>query len=99
MILSKMVEIIIVVATLLFASLYASKNVEEFKHVCSNAFVLFIAVGIAFSLAEFMTYIHIVDIVIEYSPFDILSITSFLYLIAFFARKGKRVSERSEQGL
>lgn len=80
-------ESVFVVVTLVFSARLAVKEPEESRKAYAISFVFMAALAIGFSAGQIAAAFHIVDVVLRYTPVEILSIMSMSYWFGFYFRK------------
>ena len=87
--LETIIEVLIIAGTLICASLQMRKNALKARRVYSIAFVLMIAVCIAFGVAQGAVAAGIFYAALSFSPIEVLSLVAVIYWISFITEKGK----------
>lgn len=82
------IEVIIIVGTLLFASFTMKQDAAKAKRIYAIAFVLLIAVCIAFSVAQGAIAVGFLSIALSFSPIDVLSLIAVIYWLSYATAKG-----------
>ena len=83
------IEVIIIAGTLVCASLLMRKDTLKARRVYAIAFVLMIAVCIAFGVAQGAVAAGIFYAALSFSPIEILSLVAVIYWISFITEKEK----------
>lgn len=83
------IEALIIAGTLVCASLQTRKDALKARRVYAIAFVLTIAVCIAFGAAQGAVAAGIFYAALSFSPVEVLSLLAVIYWISFMAEKGK----------
>lgn len=83
------IEVLIIVGTLVCASLQMRKDTRKARRVYAIAFVLMIAVCIAFGVAQGTVAAGIFYTTLSFSPIEVLSLLAVIYWISFITEKGK----------
>lgn len=69
------------------STMLVKKNSNESRKVFAISFVILIAVGVIFSLVQILTVLKVIDMNIEYSPLNILSLVSIIYWISYTLKR------------
>lgn len=83
------IEILIIAGTLMCASLLMKKNAQKARRVYTIAFLLMIAICIAFSIAQGIAAAGLFSAALSFSPIEVLSLFAIIYWISFVTEKGK----------
>ena len=83
------IEVLIIVGTSVCASLQMRKNALKARRVYAIAFVLMIAVCIAFGVAQGAVAAGIFYTTLSFSPIEVLSLLAVIYWISLITEKGK----------
>ena len=83
------IEVLIIAGTLVCASLQMRKDALKARRVYAIAFVLMIAVCIAFGVAQGAVAAGIFYAALSFSPIEVLSLVAVIYWISFITEKGK----------
>ncbi len=83
------IEVLIIAGTLVCASLQMRKDALKARRVYAIAFVLMIAVCIAFGVAQGAVAAGIYYTTLSFSPIEVLSLLAVIYWISFITEKGK----------
>ena len=85
----KIIEVIIIAGTLVCASLLMRKDTLKARRVYAIAFVLLIAVCLAFGVAQGAVAAGIFYAALSFSPIEVLSLVAVIYWISFITEKEK----------
>lgn len=88
--LETIIEVLIVAGTLVCAGLRMKKDAMKAGRVYAIAFVLMIAVFIAFGAAQGAAAAGLFSFAPSFSPIEVLSLAAMSYWISFITEKGKR---------
>lgn len=83
------IEVIIIAGTLVCASLLMRKDTLKARRVYAIAFVLLIAVCLAFGVAQGAVAAGIFYAALSFSPIEVLSLVAVIYWISFITEKEK----------
>ena len=83
------IEVLIIAGTLVCASLQMRKDALKARRVYAIAFVLMIAVCIAFGIAQGAVAAGIFYTTLSFSPIEVLSLLAVIYWISLITEKGK----------
>lgn len=81
------IEIVLIMSMVISSTMLVKKNSNESRKVFAISFVILIAVGVIFSLVQILTVLKVIDMNIEYSPLNILSLVSIIYWIAYTLKR------------
>ena len=87
------IEILIIAATLVCASMLMKKDMLRARRVYTIAFVLMIAICIAFGVAQGAVAVGLFSATLYFSPIEVLSLTAIIYWISLITEKGKIFSK------
>ena len=90
------IEVLIIAGTLVCASLQMRKDALKARRVYAIAFVLMIAVCIAFGIAQGAVAAGIFYTTLSFSPIEVLSLLAVIYWISLITEKGKMFNKVSE---
>lgn len=88
-IIETIIEVLIIAGTLVCASLLMRKDALKARRVYAIAFVLLIAVCLAFGVAQGAVAAGIFYATLSFSPIEVLSLVAVIYWISFITEKGK----------
>lgn len=83
------IEVLIIAGTLVCASLQMRKDALKARRVYAIAFVLMIAVCIAFGIVQGAVAAGIFYTTLSFSPIEVLSLLAVIYWISLITEKGK----------
>lgn len=83
------IEVLIVAGTLACAGLLMKKDAMKARRVYAIAFVLMIAICIAFGVAQGASVAGLFSFTLSFSPIEVLSLAAIIYWISFITEKGK----------
>ena len=83
------IEVLIIAGTLVCASLLMRKDALKARRVYAIAFVLMIAVCIAFGVAQGAVAAGIFYAALSFSPIEVLSLLAVIYWISFILKREK----------
>lgn len=83
------IEVLVIAGTLVCASLQMRKDARKAGRIYALAFVLMVAVCIAFGAAQGAVAAGIFYAALSFSPVEVLSLLAVIYWISFIAEKGK----------
>ena len=81
------IEIVLIMSMVISSTMLVKKNSNESRKVFAISFVILIAVGVVFSLVQILTVLKVIDMNIEYSPLNILSLVSIIYWISYTLKR------------
>ncbi len=81
------IEIVLIMSMVISSTMLVKKNSNESRKVFAISFVILIAVGVIFSLVQILTVLKVIDMNIEYSPLNILSLVSIIYWISYTLKR------------
>jgi len=84
-----MIEVIFIAGTLLFARFAMKRDAEKARRVYAIAFVLLIAVCIAFGIAHGVAAAGFLSAALSYSPIEVLSLISGVWWISYVTAGNK----------
>jgi len=84
-----MIEVIFIAGTLLFARFAMKRDAEKARRVYAIAFVLLIAVCIAFGIAQGVAAAGFLSAALSYSPIEVLSLISGVWWISYVTAGNK----------
>lgn len=82
------VELAGVLLAIIFAGVILKKNAVKAKKALAVSFALTFAAMIAFTLAQLGAELKLLELDLEYSPLDVLSLLAVIYCISAAAAKG-----------
>lgn len=83
------IEVIVIVGTLLFAHLAMRRDAAKARRVYAIAFVLLIAVCIAFCIAQGAAAAGFLSAALLFSPIEVLSLIAVTYWLSYVTAKSK----------
>lgn len=84
-----MMEVVFIAGTLLFAGFAMKRDVGKVKRVYAIAFVLLIAVCIAFCIAQGMAMTGFLSVALSFSPIEVLSLIAGVWWISYVTAGNK----------
>ena len=83
------IEIIFIILTLAFSSIYTKKDSKGSRKVFAIAFILILALCFIFSIVQILTILNLFEFTRNYTPLEITTTLSVMYWIAFAFRNSK----------
>lgn len=83
------IEVLIIAGTLTCAGLLMKKDALKARRVYAIAFVLMIAICIAFGVVQGAAVVGLFSATLSFSPIEVLSLAAIIYWISFITEKGK----------
>lgn len=83
------IEIIFIILTLAFSSIYTKKDSKDSRKVFAIAFILILALCFIFSIVQILTILNLFEFTRNYTPLEITTTLSVMYWIAFAFRNSK----------
>ena len=77
------IETVLIISMLISSAILVKKNGNESRRVFAISFAIFVAIGFIFSLVQILAILKVININIQYSPLNILSLVSIIYWIAY----------------
>ena len=91
------IEVIVIAGTLLFAHLAMRQDAAKARRVYAIAFVLLIAVCIAFCIAQGAAAAGFLSAALSFSPIEVLSLIAVIYWLSYVTSKSKMFDKIIEE--